>query len=166
MFSTVARAALGALCLAALAAVPAGAQTLDRLKQDKTIRLAVREDAPPFSFKGPDGVPAGFMVDLCNTIVAQLAQDLHLPDLKIENVVVTAANRFDAISTGKADLLCEPTSETLARRDQVDFSVPTFVDGASLLVKGGDGRPTSARSPARKSACSQARRRKRACAPR
>jgi ABC-type amino acid transport substrate-binding protein len=29
---------------------PAGAGTIDRLKQDKTLRIAYREDAPPFSF--------------------------------------------------------------------------------------------------------------------
>ena len=51
-------------------------------------------------------------------------------------MLVTAANRFDAIETGKADLLCEPTSATLSRREHVDFSIPTFVDGASLLVAG------------------------------
>jgi ABC-type amino acid transport substrate-binding protein len=51
---------------------------------------------------------------------------------------VTAENRFDAIENGKADLLCEPTSETLSRREHVDFSIPTFADGASLLV-GADG---------------------------
>ncbi len=49
---------------------------------------------------------------------------------------MTATDRFDAIETGKADLLCEPTSATLSRREQVDFSITTFVDGASLLVSG------------------------------
>ena len=106
------------------------------MKQDKAIRLAVREDAPPFSFKGADGQAAGFMVDLCRAVAARIAQGLNIPDFKVETVVVTAADRFDAIAGGKADLLCEPTSETLARREQVDFSLPTFVDGASLLVKG------------------------------
>ena len=60
----------------------------------------------------------------------------HRADLKVDYVLVTAANRFDAIATGKADLLCEPTSATLARRAEVDFSITTFIDGASLLVAG------------------------------
>lgn len=140
MISSVRRAAWLALLPTALAALPAQAQTLERFAHDKTIRLAVRDDAPPFSYKGPDGVPGGFVVDLCNTVVAHLANDLKLPDLKIENVTVTAANRFETIASGKADLLCEPTTETLSRRDEVDFSIPTFVDGASLLVKS-DGQP-------------------------
>ena len=63
-----------------------------------------------------------------------MAAELNISDLKVGYVLVTAANRFDAITTGKADLLCEPTSETLSRREQVDFSIATFIDGASLLV--------------------------------
>ena len=114
----------------------ADAGTLDKLKQDKTLRIAYRDDAPPFSFTDATGVPAGFMVDLCRSVAKNLAAALNLGDLKVDYVLVTAANRFDAIETGKADLLCEPTSDTLSRREQVDFSIPTFVDGASLLVSG------------------------------
>jgi ABC-type amino acid transport substrate-binding protein len=50
-------------------------------------------------------------------------------------VPVTAADRFEAIQQQKADLLCEPTSATLSRRELVDFSIPTFVDGASLMIR-------------------------------
>ena len=47
-------------------------------------------------------------------------------------------DRFEAIRQQKADLLCEPTSvtkRTLSRRELVDFSIPTFVDGASLMIR-------------------------------
>ena len=125
-----------ALAAAALTLGSAAAGTLDAVKQAKTIRLAVRHDAPPFSYKDKTGQPAGFMVDLCRTVVKHLADDLSLGEVKIVYVPVTSADRFDAIQGGKADLLCEPTSETLSRRDQVDFSIPSFVDGASLMVKG------------------------------
>ena len=74
------------------------------------------------------------MVDLCRSVAKHIGEQLNVSDLKVSYVLVTAANRFDAIENGKADLLCEPTSETLSRRAQVDFSIPTFVDGASLLV--------------------------------
>ena len=43
----------------------AAAGVIDRISQDKTIRIAYREDAPPFSYKDKIGEPAGFMVDLC-----------------------------------------------------------------------------------------------------
>jgi ABC-type amino acid transport substrate-binding protein len=112
----------------------ADAGALDRIKQDKTLRIAYRNDAPPFSFADATGVPAGFMVDLCRAVAKTMGAALNLGDLKVDYVLVTGANRFDAIKTGKADLLCEPTSDTLSRREEVDFSIATFIDGASLLV--------------------------------
>jgi polar amino acid transport system substrate-binding protein/glutamate/aspartate transport system substrate-binding protein len=113
----------------------ASAGTLDRIGQDKTLRMAYREDAPPFSSKDKIGEPVGFMVDLCREVAKKLADQLHLPSLNVAYVPVTAANRFEAIQQQKADLLCEPTSATLSRRELVDFSIPTFVDGASLMIR-------------------------------
>jgi ABC-type amino acid transport substrate-binding protein len=110
------------------------AGALDRIHRDNLIRIAYRADAPPFSFKNSTGEPAGFMVELCQAVVRQLAQQLNLPTLKTGYVTVTAADRFEAIQQNKADLLCEPTSSTLSRRKLVDFSVTTFVDGASLMI--------------------------------
>jgi ABC-type amino acid transport substrate-binding protein len=114
----------------------ASAGTIDKLRQDKTLRIAYREDAPPFSFKDAKGEPAGFMVDLCRSVSRDLAKQLSLGELNISYVPVTAANRFDAIEKGNADLLCEPTTATLSRREHVNFTIPTYVDGASLLVLG------------------------------
>ena len=126
-----------AALVAALIAVSGTAvsATLDHIKQDHTLRIAYRDDAPPFSYKGTDGKPAGFMVDLCRAVARGLAQQLNSPPLEIVYVPVTATERFDAIAKGKADLLCEPTTQTLSRRAEVDFSIPTFVDGAGLMIR-------------------------------
>jgi ABC-type amino acid transport substrate-binding protein len=128
---------LALACAAALAIMTtvATAGTVDRIKQEQAIRIAYREDAPPFSYKDKIGEPAGFMVDLCREVAKKLAEQLDLPSLSATYVAVTAADRFDAIKQQKADLLCEPTSATLSRREQVDFSIATFVDGAGLLVR-------------------------------
>ena len=120
-----------------LAVGVAAAGTLDRIGQEKTIRIAYREDAPPFSYKDKLGEPAGFMVDLCRAVAKKLAEQLNLPSLNAAYVPVTAADRFEAISQQKADILCEPTSVTLSRRAQVDFSIPTFLDGAGRIVRAG-----------------------------
>jgi len=114
----------------------ASAATLEQIAQNKTVRIAYRDDAPPFSYKGKGGQPAGYVIDLCGAVVKKLAEQLKLPTLDIVYVPVTAVDRFDAIAKGKADILCEPTTQTLARRDQVDFSIPTFVDGAGLMIRG------------------------------
>ena len=127
-------ASVGMLLL--VLALPALADTIDKIKADQTIRIAYREDAPPFSYKDANAAePAGYIVEMCRAVVAKLKDDLGVPALKVAYVPVTAANRFDAIAKGDADLLCEATSATLARREKVDFSIPTFVDGAGLLSR-------------------------------
>ncbi len=113
----------------------ASADTLGRMRQTNTIRIAYRDDALPFSYKDKAGEPAGYMVDLCRAVAKKLAQQLSLPSLSVVYLKVTASDRFDAITQEKADLLCEPTTATLSRRELVDFSIATFVDGASLISR-------------------------------
>jgi ABC-type amino acid transport substrate-binding protein len=126
-------AALTGLLSAANGPVAAG--TIDQIRANQTIRLAYREDAPPFSYKEANSTePAGYIVDICRAVAKKLSDQMGVSSLKISYVPVTSANRFDIIKSGQADLLCEPTSATLSRRAQVDFSIPTFIDGASLLV--------------------------------
>ena len=129
--------------LAVCAIGAAGAQadgTLDRIKDSGEIRLAYRADASPFSYE-LDGKPGGYSVNLCLEVAEALKDDLNLPSLNASFVKVTAENRFDAIAEGQADLLCEATTATLSRREKVDFSIYTFVSGASLVIRP-DG-PTS-----------------------
>src|SRR5262245_46597312 len=111
--------------LAGIGATDAAAGTLDLIRKDKAIRIAYRDDAPPFSYKDSNGQPAGYMVDLCRAVAKKVAQQLQTSSLKIVYVPVTAANRFETIQQNKADLLCEATSATLARRELVDFSIAT-----------------------------------------
>jgi ABC-type amino acid transport substrate-binding protein len=127
--------ALSVLSIALAAASPAMADVLSDIGEAKKIRLAVREDAPPFSSKGPDGATSGYSVALCQAVAAEIGQQLKISDLAIEYVTVTAADRFDAISGGKADLLCEATTATLERREVVNFSIPTFISGASIVIR-------------------------------
>jgi ABC-type amino acid transport substrate-binding protein len=113
----------------------ASSGTLGRIREQKAIRIAYREDAPPFSYKDSAGEPAGFMVDICKAVAANLTKQLNLSSLSVAYVSVTAPDRFEAIEQHKADLLCEPTSDTLSRHEVVDFSIATFVDGASLMIR-------------------------------
>lgn len=132
-FAALAITALLAATGAASEAAAAGA--LDRVRKEQTIRIAYREDAPPFSMKGSGAEPSGYIVDLCRAVTTDMARQLNVPALKIAYVPVTATNRFETIQKGKADILCEATTETLSRRKIVDFSLSTFVDGASIMIR-------------------------------
>jgi hypothetical protein len=75
------------------------------------------------------------MVDLCRAVADGLAKQIGMADLKVTYVPVTSTDRFDAITGGKADLLCEATTVTLRRRESLGFSIATFVDGASFIIR-------------------------------
>jgi polar amino acid transport system substrate-binding protein/glutamate/aspartate transport system substrate-binding protein len=111
------------------------AQTLDRVKESNTFRIGYRGDAPPFAYADALGAPAGYSVDLCRRVAVDVKDALSLPDMKVDYVEVSAENRFDMVERGTVDILCGPTTVTLARRARVDFSLPTFVDGASVLFR-------------------------------
>ena len=129
---------LAALALV-LAPALAAAQPLDgrlkKIKESKTIAIAHRTDAAPFSFVNDKKEPIGYSVDLCKRVVNALGEQIGVPDLKIKWVAVTTANRFDAVSKGEADLECGSSSVTLGRMKQVDFSSFIFVDSTTLLVR-------------------------------
>lgn len=113
----------------------AASPTLDRIKSTGTVTFAYRDGAAPFSFKARNGHPQGYAVELCERVAAAIGKALAVPALKIEWRPVDAANRLDAVTTGLADAECGTTTITLARMERVDFSVPIFVDGGSVLVR-------------------------------
>jgi ABC-type amino acid transport substrate-binding protein len=127
--SSVVVAALLIVCQGAAAA------TLDRVRESGAFKIGYRTDAPPFSYDSEIGEAAGYVVDLCREVAAAAKQELGIADLRVEYVAVTAEDRFDAVKSGRVDLLCEATTVTLARRKLVDFSLMTFIDGASVMVR-------------------------------
>lgn len=134
-----------ALAIAVFAGLPAAAEgVLDRIKASGEIHLGVRADAAPMSYAAADGKPAGYTVDVCEAVTALLATALGIDALTPSYVTVTAEDRFAAVADGRVDLLCEAATITLTRREQVDFSIPTFVDGAAVLLKTGSDPELSA----------------------
>lgn len=113
----------------------AAAGALERIKESGKIKIAYREDAAPYSVKNAIGEPAGYSVDLCRAVVVQLKAQLNLSEISIDYVPVTSENRFGAIQSEQADLLCGAATATLQRRELVDFSIPIFVDGAAVMTK-------------------------------
>jgi len=109
--------------------------TLKKIKDSGTITIGYREQSVPFSFKGNDGKPAGYSIDLCQRIVTGVQQQLKLPKVDVKWVAVTPETRINAVVNGTIDLECGSTTNSLSRQEQVDFSHMTFVDGGSLLVK-------------------------------
>jgi len=126
-----------ALALGLALAVPAGAQTLDRIKKQGAITLGYIDGAAPFSYADASGEPQGYSVDLCRAVAEGIKAQLKRADLKTRWVKLTIQNRLDAVRRGRVALECSTTTWTLGRQALVDFSLIIFVDGASILAKAG-----------------------------
>ncbi len=127
------------LLCAALALPTAAAQGLDgRLKKiadTRTIAIAHRTDAAPFSFVDADKNVTGFSVDLCRRVVASLEKQLKIDKLAVKWVPVTTQTRFDAVAKGQADIECGASTVTLSRLKVVDFSSFIFIETTGLMAK-------------------------------
>ena len=129
-----------AVCLSlavTLASAGEPSPTLDRIKAAATIHLGYRSGAAPFSFKERDGRVRGYSAELCTHIAAALQKRLALPTLKLEWVPLDADTRLDAVASGRADIECGTTTISLSRYEKVDFSLPIFIDGGSVMVQDG-----------------------------
>jgi len=131
-------ALLVTVLLPAIAYAQSTDKVLQRIAKTKTVTIAYRTDAVPFSYEDK-GQPAGYTVDLCKRIVASLEQQLKVQPLAIKWVPANVQNRLDIIRKGEADLECGTTTATLSRMEQVDFSNPVWVDVTGLLARKSDG---------------------------
>jgi glutamate/aspartate transport system substrate-binding protein len=130
----------GVLAVAGCAPMGPGAPpsgTLEKIKATKTIALGYRDSSVPFSYAGPTKEPMGYSVDLCTRVVEDLRSEFKLPDLQPRWVPVRVETRVRALVDGTIDLECGSTTNTLSRQERVDFSLTTFITGASLLALAG-----------------------------
>jgi ABC-type amino acid transport substrate-binding protein len=119
------------------------AQSLDgRLKkiaETKTITIAYRSDATPFSFTDDKKQVVGFSIDLCKRVVNMIERQIKVTGLQVKWLPVTVRTRFDAVAKGEADMECGSSTVTLSRLKLVDFSSYIFVESTGLLTKAASG---------------------------
>ncbi len=99
---------IGYIAAAALIAGGALAQTppsptLAKIKAAKAINVAFSGDSLPFSFVGPDNQPAGYSIDICKRVIAQIGRTVGEPNLKINWMVGGVTERLadGCIGTGR-----------------------------------------------------------------
>lgn len=109
--------------------------TLKKIADSKSITIGYNVDSAPFSFLDSSGNPVGYSVDLCRRIATGIKEKLGLSDLEVKFVGVNLQNRFDAVEDGTIDIECGSSTITLSRMARVDFTLRTFVTGASLVSK-------------------------------
>ena len=127
---------LAALLIPLLAPATASAGALERIRDKGEIVLGYVEGAAPFSFTDGKKEPQGYSVDLCREIASGIRNQLALPALQTRWVALTIQDRLEAVRSGRVDIDCSTTTWTLTRQRDVDFSLITFIDGATVLARG------------------------------
>ena len=127
---------LGFLILLGLQAIAfcANADTLGRIKAAKAINVAYSPDSIPFSFTDKTG-PAGYSIDVCKRVIAQVGRAVGQPNLKVNWMPGQTSERLKMVASGKADLECGNTTQTVGRLAQVDFSSLVFLEMGGLVSR-------------------------------
>jgi ABC-type amino acid transport substrate-binding protein len=113
-------------------ALCAGADALARIKAAKAINVAYSPDSIPFSFTDKTG-PAGYSIDLCKRVISQVGRAVGQPNLKVNWLPGSTPQRLQMVASGKADLECGNTTQTVERLAKVDFSSLIFLEMGGLV---------------------------------
>jgi general L-amino acid transport system substrate-binding protein len=129
------KALLGALVGATFAVLAgaAAAQTLDAVKRRGALNCGVNPGLQGFSIADADGAWSGLDVDFCRAVSAAIFGDAR----KVNFTPLSAEERFDALKSGKVDVLARNSTWTMSRETQYGlvFVGVNYYDGQGFLVR-------------------------------
>lgn len=130
-----------AFAVAALAAAGAMAQandTIAKVKASGVVTMGVRESSGALSYTLGDGKFAGFHVEICQRILAELEKQVGRK-LEVKYQPVTSQNRIPLVQNGTVDIECGSTTNNATRAKDVSFLNTTYVEEVRIAVKANSG---------------------------
>ena len=129
---------LFALAFSALLGLTAQADTLSKAKDSGAVTMGVRDSSGALSFTLGDGKYAGYHVEICQRILANLEKTVGRKlDVKYQSV--TSQNRIPLVQNGTVDIECGSTTNNVARQKDVAFVVTTYVEEVRIAAKANSG---------------------------
>jgi glutamate/aspartate transport system substrate-binding protein len=123
---------------AAPAAAPATGSTIDKVKASGVVTMGVRESSGALSYTLGDGKFAGFHVEVCSRILAELEKQAG-KKIEVKYQAVTSQNRIPLLQNGTVDIECGSTTNNATRQKDVSFLNTTFVEEVRIAVKANSG---------------------------
>lgn len=115
------------------------AATLDKIKETGAATMGVRESSGALSYTLGDGKFAGFHVEVCQRVLADIQKKLGMAKLDLKYQPVTSQNRIPLVQNGTVDIECGSTTNNAARQKDVSFAVTTYVEEVRIAVKANSG---------------------------
>jgi len=132
---------LAALTVALLASSGAFAQASDtvaKVKASGVVTMGVRDSSGALSYTLGDGKYAGYHVEICQRVIANLEKAVGRK-LEIKYLPVTSQNRIPLVQNGTVDIECGSTTNNATRQKDVSFLPTTFVEEVRIAVKANSG---------------------------
>lgn len=122
--------------------------TLDQVRQRGTLIAGVAPDKPPMGYYDKSGHLTGYGAD----IAAEIAKELGV---KLKLTPVTSETRIPLLTSGQVDAVFDSATDTVAREDQVDFTIIYNWDAVVPLVRAGDSLKIKDYGPPKKVSSTQ-----------
>ncbi|MEY3992024.1 MAG: hypothetical protein RIS04_787 [Pseudomonadota bacterium] len=127
-----------AAALMAMTAVAAQADTLAKVKSAGAITMGVRDSSGALSYTLGDGKYAGFHVEICQRIIANVEKAVG-QKLEVKYQSVTSQNRIPLVQNGTVDIECGSTTNNAARQKDVSFVNTTYVEEVRIAARANSG---------------------------
>lgn len=119
----------------AIAPQNAAAETvIEKIARTGQMTAGTNQDALPYAFADDQGQLQGYSIDMLKLIQSQLSQELG-KEIELKLIALTPDQRIPQILAGEVDIVCDASSYTWKREQQIDFSVSYGVTGTRLLTK-------------------------------
>ena len=119
---------VAALAISLAAAAHASAQdTLEKVRADGVIRIAIDLSVPPWSYKDDNLNPTGSEVEAATLLASDLG-------VKMEIVTTNGANRIPNLMQNRADIIMSALSITDERKKTIAFSLPYSGNTTSVFA--------------------------------
>ena len=129
---------LFALAFSALLGLSAHADTLSKAKDSGVVTMGVRDSSGALSFTLGDGKYAGYHIEICQRILANLEKSVGRK-LDVKFQAVTSQNRIPLVQNGTVDIECGSTTNNVARQKDVAFVATTYVEEVRIAAKASSG---------------------------
>ena len=129
---------LFALTVLAALAGAVQADTLDKVKSAGAITMGVRDSSGALSYTLGDGKYAGYHVEICQRIIANVEKAVG-KKLDVKYQSVTSQNRIPLVQNGTVDIECGSTTNNTARQKDVAFAFTTYVEEVRTAVRANSG---------------------------
>lgn len=112
--------------------------TLRKIASTGAITMGVRDSSGALSYTLGDGRYAGYHVEICNKLIANLEKFVGRK-IEVKYQSVTSQNRIPLVQNGTVDIECGSTVNNATRQKDVSFLPTTFVEEVRIAVKVNSG---------------------------